>query len=443
MRVIIVGSGAAAASAHDAILSSEVRATVTLISRESDEPYSKVALPKYISGQVDRAKAFLARPAATRPDTGDARPEFTQLLGTTVVSIDRAARTVLATGPTGRAEVPYEALILAVGATPSHRFGQPVWTLDDADRVKALVTEGKTAAVTGGGFLGLHMATALIRAGMKVTVFERERQILPGRTPPRFADFLETCMRKWGASVHTAALIDSVRKAGDTWEVSVQVRGHAPETTGFDLCLDCTGMSPDVALARDAGLRVCDRGILVDTSQRTSDPSILAAGDCAAVAHTSGESRSAGLWHHASVQGKVAGLVAVGVPAETPPSTGWHTFAVSCEGMAGTADSVPAMPRVACSFGDLVPREGDRVLESGEPGGDYRYAVVRGHRVSGYFQATEPSGLGGLIERLGETAAGLDLSVAGYPGPFSVITAPQALAPDPGTGKVMVKGRKE
>ena len=447
MKIVIVGSGIAALSACDAILSTGAAATITVISCDTTTPYSKVALPKYVSGQIERAKVFL--PAVMTRPAGAWLPEPVWLWDTTVVSIDRATRAVATTGPRGRAELPYDRLILAQGATPSCRFGRPFWTLDDADQVKALAAAGATASIAGGGFVGLHLAMALVHCGMKVTVFEREEHVMPGRTPPGFAGYLEETLRRSGVAVRTRAHMESAVCARNGWEVGVEVPGRGQEPLKFDFALDCTGTLPNTTLAGNAELHVCAGGILVDSSQRTSDLHILAAGDCAAVAHTSGEARSAGLWHQASDQGRVAGLAAVGVQAESLPSTGWHTFEIPVPSDAGgeRAGSGPAhiTPRVACSFGDLVPLATDKVLESGDPArDDYRYAIVSGGRVSGYFTTASPAEMGGLIARLGRLEAGSgELSAARYPSPFSVVAELQPLPIGPGHGKVLVKGRRE
>ncbi len=449
MRIVIVGSGIAALAARDAVLSTGVPAGITLISCDATPPYSKVVLPKYVSGQVLRERVFLRGAAESPPGAGAGREDITWLRGTTVVSIDRVAHSVATDGPSGPGEVPYDRLILALGATPSARFGMPFWTLDDAGQVKALAVAGKTAAIAGGGFVGLHLATALLRTGMNVTIFEREEHVMPGRIPLRFADYLEDTLRRAGAEVRCGVLIDSVERAASGWDVRLQAPGHSGGTLEFSLAVDCTGTSPCTTLAANAGLETSSRGIRVDRCQRTSDPDILAAGDCAAVAHTYGEIRSAGLWHQAFAQGRVAGLVAAGEQVESLPSTGWQTFEIPAPADLRTAPAVPgqarAAPRVACSFGDLVAAEEDRILESGDPAGDsYHYGVLREGRVCGYFTTAGPSELGGLIERLGRLDVELGrVSAAWYPSPFGVIAGPEAPPAGPGSGKVMVKGRLE
>lgn len=449
MRIVIAGSGIAALWARDAVLSTGVPADVTMISRDTEAPYSKVALPKYVSGQIGRDSVFL-RVAAKKPaGAGTGRQDPAWLRGTSLISIDRAAHTVATAGPSGHGQVPYDRLILALGATPCGRFGLPFWTLDDADQIKALAAAGKTVAIAGGGFVGLRLATALPRTGMKVTVFEREEHVMPGRIPPRFADCLEDTLGRAGVEVRTHVVMDSLERIADGWEVRLESPGHVHETLKFDLAVDCTGTFPSTTLATNAGLDISARGILVDQCQRTSDPDILAAGDCAAVTHTSGELRSAGVWHQASAQGRVAGLVAVGAPVQSPPSTGWHTFEIpDPENLCGATvelGQTGPVPRVACSFGDLVPLETDRILESGDPAGDsYRYAVLREGLVSGYFTTAGPSELGGLIERLGKLDVRLEeISTAWYPSPFSIIAGPETLPVGPGNAKVTVKGRLE
>jgi nitrite reductase (NADH) large subunit len=170
--------------------------------------------------------------------------------GDPVVAIDRRRRVVRS--QTG-VELPYDRLLIATGSTP-HVLPVPgndlpgVMTfrdLSDVDAMLEAARRDKTAVVIGGGLLGLEAASALSRRGMDVTVVH-------------LFDALTAILGE--ARVRCVRLEDGSELAAD-------------------LVVMATGVKPNVELASRAGLR-CERGILVDDTLQTFDPSVYAVGEC-------------------------------------------------------------------------------------------------------------------------------------------------------------------
>ena len=204
---------------------------------------------------------------------------------TEATAIDRAQKTVVVrhvvTGETQ--EISYDQLILAPGARPlippmPGIYDPRIMTLrnlQDTDRIKAAAETAEDILVIGGGFIGLEMAEQLHHIGKKVTIIERNPQVLP-QMDSEMVRPLEKSLRDHGISLILGDGIASFADAGNKI-TSTLASGIMLEA---DLIILSIGVQPESGLAKDAGLELNSRGnIIVNPWQQTSDPAIYAVGD--------------------------------------------------------------------------------------------------------------------------------------------------------------------
>jgi nitrite reductase (NADH) large subunit len=154
-----------------------------------------------------------------------------------------------------------------------------------------------------------------------------------------------------------------VTRYDGTPEIAAAWLAHGPRVRA-DLFVACLGIQPNVHLAATAGLAV-GSGIHVDAQMRTSDPNILAAGDCAEMA---GSAR--GLWPIGAAQAAVVVESIFGETGVMPPSR--QIVQLKCDGID------------VRSFGQVAPEAGDETLQAAS-GAEawWRFVVRRGELVGG------------------------------------------------------------
>jgi NADPH-dependent 2,4-dienoyl-CoA reductase/sulfur reductase-like enzyme len=314
-RVLVIGGSDAGISA--ALRAREVAATaqVTVVAADRIPNYSICGLPFYLSGEVPDWQALAHR---TVEEIEGQRIEL--LLEHSATAIDVQARTVTAVSRAGVERLlPYERLVIATGARPI-RPAIPgldlpgVYLVHSMDQGLALhehlaTRAPRSAAIVGGGYLGLEMADALTRRGLGVTVLEQAPAVLTTVDPPLGAEVGAT-LRRHGVRVLTGAAVAAIAPDGD----GLVVTGTPDVRVGADLVLVAVGVRPDADLARAAGLAIGERGaVRVSRTMKTSLDGIYAAGDCAETWHRLlHASTYLPLGTTAHKQGRVAGENAAG-----------------------------------------------------------------------------------------------------------------------------------
>lgn len=266
---LIIGAGMAGEAAAQALRGADANATIALIGDEPDPPYDRPPLSKKL--WKDGKEAEIWRPIEK---TG-----AQVALGRRAVGIDRGAHLVRDDrGDTWR----YRKLLLATGGTPRRLpFGGDAIltfrTVDDYRRLRKRARPGARVAVIGGGFIGSEIAAALATNGCQVTMLFPEAAIGARVYPTALADAVTAYYREKGVAVRSGITVTGCRADGDRAELTLS----DGSTLTADAVVAGLGISPNVELAKDAGLAV-DGGIVVDDHLRTSDPDIHAAGDVAA-----------------------------------------------------------------------------------------------------------------------------------------------------------------
>jgi 3-phenylpropionate/trans-cinnamate dioxygenase ferredoxin reductase component len=276
-RVVIAGAGHAGGAAAAMLRQLGWTGDILLAGEEPVHPYERPPLSKaWLKGEADHGRLAL-KPASFYEGAGiDVR------LNTTVEQIDRAAKIVtLHTGEVVR----YDHLILALGSR-NRRLPLPgmdlanvleLRTLQDADRLKAVLGPGKRLAVIGGGYIGLEAAASARGLGAEATVIEREARVLARVACPLLSEFFQNYHRGQGVVIETDAQVTALEDNGGT---ATGVRLGDGRLIECDAVLVGVGAMANDAIAREAGLE-CDGGIVVDLAARTEDPWIYAIGDCA------------------------------------------------------------------------------------------------------------------------------------------------------------------
>ncbi|KDD64725.1 pyridine nucleotide-disulfide oxidoreductase [Bordetella bronchiseptica OSU553] len=325
--IVIVGAGQAGAVAAASLRQLGYRGGLTLIGQEAHPPYERPPLSKAVlQGTATHAEA------AVHPAGFYAENDIALLTETAVAALDPAARTVrLADGRT----LPYDRCLLATGgharelpALPRGRAGvHYIRTLDDALDLRAALRPGVRAAVIGGGFLGLEVASTARELGAEVTVIENGSRLLERALPAIVSDWLAERVRASGVDLRLGGAIAAI---GDGPPYAITLADGTQ--VNADLIVVSIGLAPEVTLARQAGLPLDDNGgICVDSQARTAAPQVYAAGDCASQPRAClGTAARFESWQNANEQARAAAAAMLGLAPAAEPYPWFWTDQYGC-----------------------------------------------------------------------------------------------------------------
>ena len=280
-RYIIVGNGVAGVTAAQSIVRADSAAEVHIFGSEPYPYYQRPRLWDFIAGEIEQNALYFRTPEWY------AARGIQVHLGAQVAALDTAEhRLTLADG----SSTGYDRLLLATGARPfvppfagadkargerSRTSGVfTLRTLENAQAIKKHAQSFSTAAVIGGGLLGLETARALLSLGLKVSVIEFMLRLLPRQLDEECAQVLQSRLEAMGLCIVTDAATEAI--LGDERAVGIQLEDG--RVVDAELVLISTGIRSRVELAGEAGLEV-NRGVVVDEQLRTSATDVYAAGD--------------------------------------------------------------------------------------------------------------------------------------------------------------------
>ncbi|WP_027833308.1 nitrite reductase large subunit NirB [Maritalea myrionectae] len=277
-KLVIIGNGMAPGRMLEHLFEQEPDAyEVTIFNAEPRVNYDRIMLSPVLSGE----KAY--EDIIIHGDGWYVDHGITLYKGHKVTEIDRENKTV--SSDQGVTEA-YDKLVIATGSNP---FIVPVPGHDlagvlayrDLDDVTAMMLAAQSrqkAVVIGGGLLGLEAAAGLRERGMDVTVVHLMNTLMERQLDPSAGYLLQKELESRDIAVKTGA--NTKRIIGDKKVTGLEL--ESGEVIDCSLVVMAVGIRPNVALAQDAELEV-ERGIVVDSAMRTSDPDILALGECAQV----------------------------------------------------------------------------------------------------------------------------------------------------------------
>lgn len=274
-KLVVVGAGMASGRMLEHLFEDGTEAfDVTLFGAEPRGNYNRIMLSPVLAGEkcyediiTHDAEWYAAHDVACR-------------FGETVTRIDRKAKAVFSRA----GETPYDKLVLATGSAPfiipvAGRDLPGVRAFRDLDDVEAMIAAaekpGARAVVIGGGLLGLEAAAALRSRGMEVVVLHLMGHLMERQLDPAAGYLLQKELEGRGIKVHCKAQTKAILGDGRAEALLLEDGTVYPA----DLVVMAVGIRPETRIAVDAGLYV-ERGIVVDDQMVTSDPDILAIGEC-------------------------------------------------------------------------------------------------------------------------------------------------------------------
>lgn len=281
-HIYVIGAGHAGGELAFALRQQGYAGPLTVIGEEAHLPYQRPPLSKaYLKGECEATSLYLRQQAAYE------KANIGLLLSRRVERIDRANKKLVFDD--GR-EVAYSKLALATGgrarrmtindAARAERTGNFHYlrNIDDVMAIRSRFEAGQRLVVVGGGYVGLEVAASAIARGVKVTVLEALPRVLARVTAPQMSAFYEKMHRDAGVDLRTNIEVTGLdfNAAGDA-VTAVHCTGGV--VIPADFVVVGIGLLPNTELAQAAGLDV-DNGIVVNEYAVTSDPDIVAAGDC-------------------------------------------------------------------------------------------------------------------------------------------------------------------
>jgi NADH oxidase (H2O2-forming) len=317
-HIVIIGANSAGVSAASAARKTDLKAEITLLSEEEYWPYSRCGLPYVLSGEIPTFQALtLFSPSYYRMMKLDLR------IDTVAKFIDLHKRVIQVEKQNGgRESIEFDSLILCMGAVPARpqitgidKHGVfSLRSIEDGRNISEWIKKAQSTVIVGAGFIGLELAHALVKRGVKTTVIERLSHILPEWLDKEMADLIDQKVEESGVKVIIGREVSTI--LGDKNVSKVIASGEEYEA---DTVLIATGARGRVELAKQIGITLGETGaIKVNAQMETSIPHVYAAGDCVESYNMlTGKATLSQLGTTAERQGKTAGINAGG---------GYHTF---------------------------------------------------------------------------------------------------------------------
>jgi 3-phenylpropionate/trans-cinnamate dioxygenase ferredoxin reductase subunit len=320
-RLVVIGAGPAGLAVVRGYREAGGDGAVALVGEEAHLPYERPPLTKgFLRGELGAEELVL------EPASWFAERSIELHLGSRVQQIDPARREVrLACGQ----RLAADACVLTTGARPTrppvpgaeHEEVHEMRRLDDSERLAARAQSASRAVVIGSGFIGCEAAASLAMRGLEVTIVSGERLPQAARLGVDAGKRIAAWLREAGVTLLLGVEVEAIEEGR---RVRVTARGELPA----DIVLVATGVAPNGELAAQIGVELHDGAVPVDSSMRSVNPFLSAAGDVAWA-----ENRRAGRrlrvehWGDALTQGDVAGRALAGEHAEWSEVPGfWSTI---------------------------------------------------------------------------------------------------------------------
>jgi 3-phenylpropionate/trans-cinnamate dioxygenase ferredoxin reductase component len=309
---LLIGGGLAAANCARWLREEGGEGTILLVGREPDPPYNRPPLSKgYLQGKESREDALF------RPDDWWDEQRIEVLTRTSVMKLDLDSR--VATLST-KDEIGFDSALLATGSNV-RRLRIDGCDLDgihylrafgNSEAIRADAEQHERAVLIGGSYIGCEVAASLTAAhGVECHVVMLEDVTFEPFFGEKVGQFFQDALEEHGVHVHGGEEVE--RFEGDGSRVNKVV-------TKSGLELDCDfvvvgiGVTPDVSLAKAAGLEIGEQGgVACSAGLESSHPNVFAAGDiCEYDSPVHGKPMRIEHWDVAFNQGKTAAFNMLG-----------------------------------------------------------------------------------------------------------------------------------
>ena len=326
---VILGAGPAGVIAAETIRKHAPNDRITLVGDEAEPPYSRMAIPYLLIGNIDERGTYL------RKNDQHFEQLCVEQVHARAESIDSKAKTIhLDNGQT----LKFDMLLIATGSRPvrppipgmDSPQVHPCWTLEDARAIMALAKPGARVVQMGAGFIGCIIMEALASRGVTLSVVEMGDRMVPRMMGPVAGNMIRDWCEAKGVQVFTSAKVEAIVPNGsenpgllsklanavgmgdEPTDAPVTVRLSTGQKLPADLVISATGVKPCIDFLKSSGV-TCLQGVLTDEHMQTNVPGIYAAGDCAeAFDKVSGTTIVSAIQPNAAEQARVAALNMVG-----------------------------------------------------------------------------------------------------------------------------------
>jgi len=346
---LILGAGPAGVIAAETIRKLSPTDAITLVGDEPEPPYSRMAIPYLLMGNVDERGTYLRKGASHFADlkVNVVRARVTSVqIATKTVALDNGQSLAFDTLLVATGSHPIRPPIPGIGSAGVHAC----WTLDDARKIMALATRGARVLQLGAGFIGCIIMEALAARGVKLSVVEMGDRMVPRMMGPTAGGMIRDWCEAKGVQVFTGTKVESI-----TPGTPLQVKLSNGQTMEADLVISAAGVRPAIGYLENSGIQ-CLLGVLTDEHLQTNVPGVYAAGDCAeAFDKVSGKTIVSAIQPNAAEQARVAAANMVAFAQGKAP-------AANLKGVT-QINVLDTLGLISTSFGDWQGRPGGEHVE--------------------------------------------------------------------------------
>lgn len=284
MNIIVIGGGAAGASAAVRAKKLNPQYNVILIEATDMVTHGPCAIPYYVEGIVrDYSQLITYTPSYLKEKRG-----VNVLVNTKALDLDIDKKLVIVEKYNKSIEkIKWSKLVIATGALPILLPGadknnviairHPVYV----NKIKEVIERARVIAIVGGGYLGIEMAEAITALGKKVILFEKNKSILPDAIDFDIAKTIGEEIIMSGIELHLSEPVIEISGKEDAEKIITEKGEYM-----VDAVVLAIGVKPNTELVKNIGINLGVKGaIAVNEYMETSIEDIYAAGDVAEKYH--------------------------------------------------------------------------------------------------------------------------------------------------------------